>query len=188
MTGTVVGVLSFPAGSVAVTLKFCGPPSGKALVGVTDHLPSVPTVVVRVSPVGVLTVILSPEVPEPLIVGVLSLVILSPAAPLSDAGSRAAAGLAGALVSMLTGTVVGALVLPDGSVAVTTKFRGPPSGSATVGVTLQVPSAATVAVSVSPSGVTTVMVSPGVPFPVMVGLLFAVRLSPATPVSDAGAS
>ncbi len=176
VTGTVVGALTLPAGSVAVTLNVCGAlPGVSGVVGVRAHLPSLPTVVVNTSPVGLVTVILSPGFPMPLIVGVVSAVTLSPFSPVSELGSKTAAGAAGLVVSMVTGTFVAALALPAGSVAVTTKFWGPPSSNGTDGVTLHLPSEATVAVSFSPFGVTTVMVSPGVPVPLMVGVVSDVK-------------
>jgi hypothetical protein len=49
-------------------------------------------------------------------------------APLSLAGSSTAAGAAGALASMVNGTVVGALTLPAGSVAVTLALPVVPFG------------------------------------------------------------
>ena len=67
------------------------------------------------------------------------MVILSPNTPLSLIGSRIAAGAAGAVVSIVTGTVVGALVLPAGSVSVTDRLFKP-SGKALVGVADHVPS------------------------------------------------
>ena len=88
---------------------------------------------------------------------------------------------------MRTGTVVAGLVLPAGSVAVTwTYWRPSPSG--VTGVTLQVPSAATVAVLSSPPGNVTVMVSPATPVPLMVGVVSLVVPSPLVPVSLASAS
>ena len=67
--------------------------------------------------------------------------------------------MTGSAVSMVTGTLVAGLVLPEGSVAVTVSGCVP-SVSGVVGVTLQVPSWATV---VEPIGVPlsySVMVSP----------------------------
>jgi hypothetical protein len=101
--------------------------------------------------------------------------------------ANTAVGAAGALVSMVIGSCVGALVLPAGSVAVTLTLLTP-SIKAVVGVTIQLPSAATTAVLTSPPGKETLMVSPGVPVPLMVGVLSAVMLSPTVPVSLAKAS
>ena len=136
------------------------------------------------------TVMVSPGVPVPLKVGVLSAVRLSVLLlPVSLAGTRSgAAGVVGAAVSIRTGTVVAGLVLPAGSVAVTRTFCSP-SASACVGVTLQVPSAATTVVRTSPVGMVTVIVSPGVAVPVMVGVVSLVVLSVLlTPVSLAAAT
>ena len=99
-----------------------------------------------VTPLGAYSVMVSPGVaPPPLMVGVLSLVMLSPRVPLSLATAKAAAGAAGGVVSMVSGKLVAGLVLPAGSVAVMLMvFK--PSGSALVGVTVQVPSPATTTV------------------------------------------
>ena len=176
-----------PAGSVAVTLRAFRP-SGSALVGVADQLPlALTTAVATTLPAASLTVMVSPATPVPLSVGVLSLVRLSPRVPVSLTVASAAVGAAGALVSMVTGTVVGALTLPAGSVAVTLMLLTP-SASSVLGVTLQLPSAATTAVCTSPPGKVTVMVSPGVPAPPMVGVLSAVMLSPTVPESLMAAS
>ena len=61
--------------------------------------------VVSTSPTGVVTVMLSPGVPVPLIVGVVSLVMPSPLVPLSLAGSSWAVTVGG-VVSTVSGTVV----------------------------------------------------------------------------------
>ena len=66
-----------PAGSVAFTLMVLLP-SGSGWVGVAVQVPSGLTVVVMLSPVGVVMVMVSPALPVPLIVGVLSLVRPSP--------------------------------------------------------------------------------------------------------------
>ena len=84
---------------------------GLMIVGVTDHVPSAATVAVNTSPVGVVTVILSPGgAPLPEIVGVESLVKLSPATPESEAGLSTAIGASGGVVS--TGGLLGPLPPP----------------------------------------------------------------------------
>ncbi len=178
VTGTMAGALTLPAGSVAVTLTFVVP-SGNAWMGVTLQLPLPATTAVSTSPVGNVTVMVSPAVPVPLISGVVSRVMLSVLlVPVSLAAATSAAGAAGPVASMTNATVVAALVLPAGSVAVTLTLAAP-SAKAWVGVTLQVPLAATTVVSTSPvPGMVTVMVSPGVaPAPLMVGVVSVVRLS-----------
>ncbi len=58
-----------------------------------------------------------------------------------------------------------------------------------VGVTLHLPPASTTAVPItSPAGFLMVMVSPGVPVPLRVGLLLLVMPSPLTPESVLGSS
>ena len=90
---SVVTVFGLP-GTVSATLITCGP-SGIGVVGVTDQVPSVPTVVVNVS-LGVTTVIVAPGLPVPIIVGVLSLVILSELElPVSEFGSSLAVNVSG---------------------------------------------------------------------------------------------
>ena len=64
------------------------------------------------------TVMVSPATPVPLMLGVVSRVTPSPCVPVSLAAAKEAKGAAGAVVSMVTLTVPGALVLPAGSVAV----------------------------------------------------------------------
>ena len=93
-----------PAVSLAVTLILAAP-SGSGCCGVTDQRPLRAVVVLRISPVGRLTVMLAPASDVPLMVGVLSLVMPSPGTPLSDAGSRRAV-TAGGRVS------IRALLLP----------------------------------------------------------------------------
>ena len=183
--GSVAGALVLPAGSVAVTARLFRP-SGSAVVGVMAHLPAASTTAVPSTvPSGALRVMVSPGVPVPSMVGVLSLVTLSPRVPLSLAGARLATGAAGARVSMTSGSVAAGLVLPAGSVAVTAKAMGP-SGRAVVGVAAQLPSGCTVVVAITlPCGSLRVMVSPGVPVPVpvMVGVLSLVMPSPRVPLS-----
>ena len=113
----------------------------------------------------------------PLIVGVLSEVILSVLLlPVSLVAATSAKGADGAVVSIVTGTVVGAEVLPAGSVAVTMTFCRP-SGKGLVGVTFQIPLDGTITVCTSPPGKVTVMVSPATAVPLMVGVLSLVILS-----------
>ena len=92
-----------------------------------------------VLPAPSLTVIVSPGVPVPDSVGVVSLVLLSPVTPASLAGSRTAAGAAGAVVSIVNASVAAGPVLPAGSVALIESVLRP-SGSAVAGVADQVPS------------------------------------------------
>ena len=186
VTGTVVAALVLPAGSVAVTVMLFSPVP-RAVVGVTDQVPSAATTAVLTSPPGKVTVMVSPATPAPLMVGVVSLVMLSVLlAPVSLAAATSASGAAGGVVSMVTGTVVAGLVLPAGSVAVTLMlFR--PSSSGLVGVTLQTP-LTTVTVLTSPPGKVTVMVSPLVPVPLMVGVASLVMPSSLVLLSLAGSS
>ena len=104
VNGTEVAGLTLPAGSVSVTLTLPFVPSGIDEVGVTDHVPSLATVVVMISPVpGMVTVIVSPGVaPVPVMVGVVSLVMPSPTVPVSLLAAIPAAGAAGAVVSSTT--------------------------------------------------------------------------------------
>ena len=85
-------------------------PSGNAAVGVADQVPSGCTVAVAITlPCESLTSIVSPGVPVPLNVGVLSLVIPSPLTPLSLVGASTAAGALGAWVSKVKGLTTGLL-------------------------------------------------------------------------------
>ena len=121
-------------------------------------------------------------------VGVVSLVRRSPWLPLSLLGARVALGAAGARVSIVSGSAVGAEVLPAGSVAVTARLFNP-SGRGLAGVALQVPSGCTMAVAMGwPSAPSTGMVSPGVPLPLRVGVVSEVSRSPLLPLSLLGKS
>ena len=114
-TGKAVLVLSLPAGSVALTCRFCVP-SASVAVGVMLQLPLAATTAVpsTVVPLGAYRVMVSPGVaPVPVMVGVLSLVMLSVVRPLLLATARVAAGADGFWVSMLTASVgLAALMLP----------------------------------------------------------------------------
>ena len=91
-------------------------------------------------------------------------------------------------VSMVTGMATGPVTLLALSVEVTLRFCKP-AASGVAGVMLQLPSAATVAVpmTVVPSAASSLMVSPGVPVPLRVGVVSLVMLSPCVPLSLAGA-
>ena len=119
LMGSEVAALTLPAGSVAVTLRLFTP-CGKAVVGVTLQLPLASTTAVWISPPGKVTVMVSPGVPPaPLMVGVVSLVMLSPKVPLSLTAAKAAAGALGAVVSMRNSLVlVSTLVEPKALVTV----------------------------------------------------------------------
>ena len=107
-----------PAGSVAVMARLFRP-SGSGVVGVTLHEPLGATVAVPITlPCGSLMVMVSPGVPVPLRVGVVSVVILSPLMPVSVLGSSTPVGADGPVVSIVTGSGAGGLTLPAGSVAV----------------------------------------------------------------------
>ena len=96
-----VGALTLPTGSVAVTTTLFAP-SSNGVVGATDQVPSAATIVVSTSPLGVVTVITSPgTAPAPEILGVESLVVLSPTTAESVLGSTVATGADGAFRSMV---------------------------------------------------------------------------------------
>ena len=175
--GSAVGALVLPAGSVAVTLRALRPSASVDVLVLQLPLAST-TAVPTVVPAAFWMVMVSPGVPVPLSVGVVSLVLLSPRLPVSLLLSKAAAGAAGAVVSMVTLRVPGALVLPCRSVAVTLRLVVP-SGKAVVGVMAQLPLPSTTAVpsTVVPLGAYSVMVSPAVPVPDMVGVVSLVMLS-----------
>ena len=175
-----------PAGSVAVT-EIALSPSANAAAGVALQLPSAATVVASTVPPGSVTRIVSPAVPVPEIFGLAKLVMLSPRVPESVVGSRIAVGAAGALVSTVMVRLVAVEVLPAASVAVTVSALAPVANG-TVGVTDHVPPAETVACSTVPPGSVTRMTSPAVPVPEIVGVVSFVRLSPATPESEAESS
>src|SRR5574343_858330 len=110
VTGTLLLVV-LPAGSVAVTGKVAAP-SGSGWVGVTLHVPSGLTVVVNTSPVGLVTVMVLPGSPVPLRVGVLSLVMPSPLAPLSLLGSSWAVSVGAVVTTLWRSLAVAVGLLP----------------------------------------------------------------------------
>ena len=118
----------------------------------------------------------------PLSVGVLLAVILSlllvPVSFTESAGNTPV-GEFGAIVSSVTGTEIGAPTLPAESVAFTIKLFKPSAKYGPVGSILHVPVEPTTTEpsTVVPSGAYRVIVSPGVPVPIMAGLLFLVILS-----------
>ena len=120
-----VGWLGLPAASAAVTIISLFP-SANGVVGVTDQLPWSSALVVRVSPLGRVTVTSAPGSVLPSMVGVGSLVMPSPLTPVSDAGSSHACGAAGPWVSTSTtnGSDIG-LVLPATLVTVSVMSCGP---------------------------------------------------------------
>ena len=122
VTAVVVDTV-LPAASDCTTLTVCGPPSAKALTGVTLQEPFAVTVVVRTSRVpGIVTVMVAPGSPVPVMVGVVSEVMPSPTSAESELAAKLAVIVDGAVVSIVTGTVEAGLTLPAGSVAVTEKF------------------------------------------------------------------
>ena len=173
---------TLPAGSVAVTeIRF--DPAASAVTGVALQVPFAATVVVSTVPPGSATLMRSPAVPVPFRVGVASLVMLSPGAPESEDGARATVGASGAVVSIVNVSDVEGDTLPAGSVAVTVKVFTP-AGNAAAGVTLHAPFGATVVVSTVPPGRVTLIESPALPVPRIVGVALLVRLSPGTPESE----
>ena len=145
--GSAVGALTLPAGSVAVTVMVFTP-SARGVVGVTDQVPSAATTAVLTSPPGKVTVMVSPAVPVPLMLGVLSAVMLSPTVPESLAGASAAAGADGGVVSSTKLPVRGALALPARSVTVVLVVQVPSCVRALVGMSwLMVPAVMSAAVS-----------------------------------------
>ncbi len=118
VTGSGAGGLTLPAGSVAVMTRLLRP-SGSGVLGVMLHLPAASTTAVPITlPRGSLMVMVSPGVPVPIRLGVLSLVVLSPLTPESVRGSSSPVGADGPVVSIVTGSGAAGLTLPDGSVAV----------------------------------------------------------------------
>ena len=132
---------------------------------------------------------MAPGSAVPLKAGAVSRVRPSPAAPESRLGSRPTVGAA-TWVSMTSASSVSALALPAASVAPMRTGSLLPWGSASVGLTLQLPLAETWVVRTSPvTGMRTVMVSPGLaPLPRITGSTSRVRPSPGVPESLAGSS
>ena len=130
--------------------------------------------------------------PVPVIVGVVTLVMPSPATPLSLEGARASAvGTLGMVVSMVTfSAAVGADTLLAASVWVAVRLCTPAAGVSGVKLhrppnpTMTAPSTVATPFTVS----VTMTVLPGSAVPVMAGVATLVMPSPSTPLSDAGAS
>jgi hypothetical protein len=154
-------------------------PFASAVLGVQLQLPlpSVMAVQMGVPPSVTCTVLFGSAVP--LMVGVLSLTTLPGA-------GEVIAGVAGTVLSIVTGRVVGALVLPAGSVAVAASVCGP-SLNAKGEVQLQVPSACTTAVQRvgPPTPSVTLIVLLGSPVPLNVGVV-SLSVLPAVGATIAG--
>src|SRR5262249_52155036 len=139
-----------------------------------------------------LSVIESPAVPLPVIDGVVTLVRLSPAVPLSEAGANASpVGAAGGVVSIVSDNPdETALRLPAASVSVAVSVCAPSDRA--LAPLAQVPPPATVAVLIGgpvlSAELYSLIVSPVVPFPVIDGVVTLVMWSPAVPLSEAGAN
>ena len=174
VTGVLAAGLVWPVGSVAVVLSVCGPLLS-GVVGVQLQLPlALATAVQTVAPPGPsLTVMVLPGSALPLMVGVVLLI------GLPDAGDETT-GATGATVSTLNGCVVGVLVLPAGSVAVTASACGPLL-SGVVGVQLQLPLLSATAVQTGAPPSVTFTVLPGSAVPLMTGVVLAVVLPLAGP-------
>ena len=179
--------LMLPAGSISVTDRLLVP-VGSGVVGVMLHWPLGPTMAVPIRlPCGSVILMVSPGVPVPSIVGVVSMVTLSVSEPLLLAGLMPAVGARGATLSMTMGRMVAGLVWPSGVISVMARLLLP-WGSGVVGVMLQLPLGATMAVPITlPCGSVILMVSPGVPTPVMVGVVSMVTLSVSEPLLLEGA-
>src|SRR5450830_1761273 len=86
-----LAVLELPSKSVSTTCATPLVPSANGVVGVTVQVLFGPTVVVSTSPVpGIVTEILSPATPVPMMLGVGLLVMPSPKTPVSEFGSSCA--------------------------------------------------------------------------------------------------
>src|SRR5262245_15830740 len=179
------GLELLPATSVATALKLWTPSDSGAPTVMLQTPPEAVPVPRTVAPSRSVMVPFSAAVP--VIVGVLSLVRLSPAMPESLPGWRVKpAGTPGAMVSMVTASTPEEAVLPATSLVLAVRLCTP-SLSAAVRVMLQVPVAPTTVVgkrAVVPSNSCTVL--PTGALPVMVGVESLVMLSPTTPESEEG--
>ena len=172
--------LGLPARSV-MTISSTAAPTGMA-VSTIAYVPSIPIVPVpTTAPLALVMVTVDPTSPVPVIVGVC----VGNVAPLSAGDTT---GATGAIVSIVTTTGVGVLVLPARSVVVMLRVLSP-SGSAGDIVTEYSPLISTEPVPiVFPDPSIIVMMSPGVPpVPVIVGVLSSVTNGPVvTQPIDAG--
>lgn len=169
----------FPASSVVVTFRVLFP-SGKSVVGTRDQFPDGSTTPVPMSaPPASVSVNSVPGSPVPFMVGVLLFVTR----PFTG---FAIVGVTGAIVSTSIVIDVAGLTFPAGSVAVAVITFGPSASAGDISQ-LQSPFTSTITVHVSPRGPVTVIVSPGVPVPVSVGVLSFVS-SPSVGEVIAGAA
>ncbi|STZ70252.1 Uncharacterised protein [Moraxella caprae] len=185
---------TLPAGSLTLTLMVFAP-SLSSLVGVALHSPFSSTFTSTTSGAppfwaGKVAITVSPLLPVPLIVGVVSLVMLSPLTPVSESGSRVAVVPVGAVVSTVTFTTGKSVLVPVVLSVTSTPIWFSPSLSALVGTTSHVPPLPTVTVFSSgvPSfeGKVTLIVSPSLPLPVIFGMVLLVIPSPLSPESELG--
>src|SRR5476649_1098248 len=161
--------LDVPAAFVSVTV-IAFVPSPRLDEGWNVHVPSVPTVVEPICVPLSNTLMMSPAVPVPLMCGCESAVPLpaAMAAPLSSV-RLGATGVAGTLVS--TTTLIGAegvLGVPAGFVSITVMLLVP-SGKFGEGVNDHSPFDGIMSEPIGVPLSYTVMVSPAVPVPLMVG-------------------
>ena len=175
--GALAGLV-LPAGSVAVAVNVCGPLL-KGVVAGQVQLPAPSATAVQTVVAPSFTVTVLPGSAWPLTGGV--------AVPTVPVGELTL-GATGAAVSTVKLRVVGGLVLPAGSVAVTKAVLGP-SVRAVVGVQVQVPLSGTVVLHTGTPPTVTVTVLPGSALPLKGGLLLPVcRVSVGvTTVGAAGA-
>ena len=125
----------------------------------------------------------SPLVPVPVIVGVVSLVVLSPFTPVSLADASVTPAGFGVEVSMISesaadvgDTLPATSVWKDVSVWV-------PAASGALAVTAQAPPTATIADPIETPPSSTVTISPATPVPSNLGVVWLVMLSPEVPLS-----
>lgn len=163
----------FPAISVAVSERVWTP-SGSTIVGMSEYEPEASTMAVaRIVPDPSFMVIVSPGVPEPVMVGVASAVANGavaspPTVPGRDGGT-------GGVVSNVTRSVVDELTLPVASVDVAVRLLIP-SARGEDGVNIQFPEASAIVVPiVVPDAffISTVLLASAVP--VIVGVVVLVR-------------
>ena len=135
---------TLPATSLCVAVRLCEPAASKLLV--IDQVPLVPTTAEPTVVLPSCRVTVSPAIPVPVEVGVVTLVMSSPCTPLSLGADRTGApGAPGNTLSMVTPSAVEAAdTLPATSVWIAVRLFAP-AGSVLL-VIDQVPLAATVPV------------------------------------------
>src|ERR1700733_15276950 len=173
-----------PATSTAVAVMVWSP-FAKGMVGVKRHTPAELVSAVPATLPSICTLIVLPAFATPVKVGSATLVMPSPATPLSLAGARRMGGV-GEMVSICSDKWAAVDMLPATSTAVAVMVWSP-FAKGMAGVKRHTPAALASAVPATLPSICTLIVLPAFATPVKVGSVTLVMPSPATPLSLVGA-